>query len=138
MELTLVPPAGVRAAWPLILQSLQAVQAKTADDWIPEDVYHALKSGEAACHLASGASGFCGILITTRAVAEFSGTPALHVWIVHNTGPADVLEAGLPLLRDMARKGGFTRITFGSPRPGWAKRFPLVSAIYAIPMEATQ
>jgi hypothetical protein len=135
MELTLVPPAGVRQAWPLILPSLQAVLAKTHDDWIPEDVYHALKSGEAACHLATDHSGFCGVLITTRTTAEFSGETALHVWIAHNTGNADVFAAGLPMLREMARKGGFTRITFGSPRPGWAKRFPLVSATYAIPME---
>jgi hypothetical protein len=135
MELTLVPSAGVRQAWPLILPSLQAVQAKTADDWIPEDVYHALKSGEAACHLGTDANGFCGVLITTRTTAEFSGTPALHVWIVHNAGDADLLEAGMPLLRQMAQKAGFARITFGSPRPGWAKRFPLVSATYAIPME---
>jgi hypothetical protein len=137
MELTLVPPAGVRQAWPLILPSLQAVLSKTQDDWIPEDVYHALKSGEAACHLATGPQGFCGILVTTRTHTEFSGTTALHVWIVHNTGESDVLEAGLPMLREMAKKGGFARITFGSPRPGWAKRFPLVSATYEIPMETS-
>lgn len=137
MELTLVTPQGLRAAWPLILPSLQAVQAKAADDWIPEDVYHAIKAGDAACHVGTDATGYCGILITTRTIAEFSGTPALHVWIVHNTGGADVLEAGLPLLRQMARRAGAARITFGSPRPGWGKRFPLISATYEIPLEAS-
>lgn len=103
--------------------------AKASDDWIPEDVYHAIKAGTAACHLSGD-----GLLITTLTRAEFSGTRALHVWIVHNTGGPDVIDANLPLLRAMAHRAGATKITFGSPRIGWAKRFPLVSATYEVPL----
>ena len=70
--------------------------------------------------------------MTTLTTAEFSGKQSLHVWIVHNTGPADALEAGLPMLREMAQKAGMASITFGSPRPGWAKRFPLIEATYEV------
>lgn len=134
MDFTLIQPAGLRAAWPRVRESLDAVLAKAADDWIPEDVYHSLKCGDAACHIATNDTGYAGILVTTLARAEFSGTPALHVWIAHNAGNADVFEAGLGLLRQMARKAGASRITFGSPRLGWAKRFPLVSATYEVPL----
>jgi hypothetical protein len=74
------------------------------------------------------------VLITTLTTAEFSGTRALHVWIVHNAGSADLLDEGMPMLRDMARHAGVSKITFGSPRPGWAKRFPLLSATYEVPL----
>ena len=73
------------------------------------------------------------MLITTLTRAEFSGKPALHVWIAHSVG-GDVFEAGLPMLRDMAKHAGAARITFGSTRPGWAKRFPLVTATYEVPI----
>lgn len=134
MEFTLIQPACLRAVWPTIRASLDAVQAKAADDWIAEDVYHAIKCGDAACHMATNDSGYAGILVTTLTRAEFSGTPALHVWIAHNTGQADVFDAGMVLLRQMAAKAGAARITFGSTRLGWAKRFPMVSATFEVPI----
>lgn len=44
----------------------------------------------------------------------------------------DAFTEGLDLIRQMARKAGATRITFGSPRMGWAKKFKLVSATYEV------
>lgn len=132
MNLVLIRPDELRQHWPRIMGSLCVVRAKAKDDWIAEDVYHAIKSGAAACHLAF-APDYAGLLITTLTRAEFSGTPALHVWIAHSVG-GDVFEAGLPMLREMAKHAGAARITFGSPRPGWAKRFPLVSATYEVPI----
>jgi hypothetical protein len=66
--------------------------------------------------------------------AEFSGQQSLHVWIAHNAGDADVLEAGISLLRQMANHAGAARITFGSPRKGWAKKFPMIHATYEVPL----
>lgn len=109
--------------------------AKAAEDWIKEDVYAALRMGSAICHIALDGTGFAGLMVTTRTVAEFSGEQALHVWIAHNEGEADVLDSGIALLREMAAKAGFRRITFGSPRPGWAKRFKLISATYEVPIQ---
>lgn len=125
----LVHPDDLRTHWPRIRASLDAVSAKTQDDWIAEDVYHAIKAGHAACHLCDD-----GLLITTLTRAEFSGTRALHVWIVHNIGDRDVIDANIPLLREMAHRANAVKITFGSPRLGWAKRFPLVSATYEVPI----
>lgn len=71
-------------------------------------------------------------MVTTMSRAEFSGTRALHVWIAHNEGDSNVIEAGMDLLRQMAGSMGVSRITFGSPRVGWAKRHKLVSAVYEV------
>lgn len=71
-------------------------------------------------------------MVTTISRAEFSGYPALHVWIAHNEGDTDVMEQGLELLRAMARQAGVSKITFGSPRVGWSKKYKLVSATYEV------
>lgn len=134
MNFLLIQPDALRTHWPLIRNSLDAVQAKAPEDWIAEDVYHAIKSGSAACHLAIGDKGYAGLLITTLTQTEFSREPVFHIWITHNVSDADTFEAGMGLIRDMARKSGATKITFGSPRMGWAKRFKLVSATYEVPL----
>lgn len=74
-------------------------------------------------------------MIVRVEVAEFSGAKALHVWIAHNAQGCDVFTAGEGLLKETAKRMGASRITFGSPRPGWAKRYPLISATYEIPTE---
>lgn len=103
------------------------------EDWIKEDVYHAIKSGSAACHVAMSDSGYAGLMVSCLSTAEFSGRRALHVWIAHNAGDACVIEAGLDLLRQTARSAQIDRITFASPRKGWAKRYPLLTATYEVP-----
>lgn len=45
MDFILVTPADLRAHWPRISASLDAVLAKANEDWIKEDVYAALKVG---------------------------------------------------------------------------------------------
>src|SRR3546814_17698471 len=80
-------------------------------------VYHSIKSGESACHLAYDGERYVGLLVSKISVAEFSGTRSLFVWIAHNEGSVDVLDAGLSLLRDMAGRANASRIPFGPPRP---------------------
>lgn len=53
IRLHLIPPGTLRQHWPDIRASLDAVRAKAVDDWIAEDVYHAIKAGHAACHVAT-------------------------------------------------------------------------------------
>lgn len=135
MNIVLVTPNALRGHWPAIRQSLDAVQAASPDDWIAEDVYHAIKAGTAACHIGIGETGYLGCLITTLTQAEFSREPGFHVWITHSMGDADVFAEGLGLVRAMAKAAGARRITFGSSRQGWGKRFALCRAVYEIPME---
>lgn len=135
MDFILVTPDTLRAHWPAIAPSLDAVRAKAPEDWIPEDVYHAIKSGLVACHLLVKQGQYAGLLVIRIEKAEFSGAPSLHVWIAHNAGDSDVFEAGEGLIKETAQRMGVSTITFGSPRPGWAKRYRLVSATYEIDQE---
>lgn len=132
MEFFLIKPSELRAVWPQVKSSLLAVQAKSQEDWIPEDVYHAIKSGEAALHLAKVSGELAGVLVTTVTFSEFAGRKFLHVWVAHNLGDSDVIDAGIGMLRDMAKGCGAEMITFGSKRAGWKSRYTTVSATYGI------
>lgn len=95
-------------------------------------MFHALKSGAAVCHIGVWEKGYAGLIVTTLRRAEFSGSPSLHVWIAHNEGDANVFDDSLSMLRQLAAKNGLAKITFGSPRLGWSKRYKLLSATYEI------
>lgn len=136
MDFVLVTPDALRAHWPRIKASLEAVRSKAeAEDWIDEDVYHAIKSGQSACHIVVGDTGYEGLLVTSLIQAEFSREPVFHVWIAHSLGEASAIDDGIDLIYRMARSAGAKKITFGSPRLGWQKRFRLLSAVYEVPME---
>lgn len=135
MDFHLVNPADLRAHWGHLSRSLHAVQKASPEDWIAEDVYHAIKSGAAACHIALNDHGYAGCMVTLLTRTEYSGECELHCWIAHNVGEADVIAEGVGMLREMAKKAGAKRITFGSSRLGWGKRYKLKSAVYEIPME---
>lgn len=134
MELVLITPNALRGHWERIKASLEAVRDKAKDDWICEDVYHAIKAGDAACHIGIGGTGYLGCMVTQLIPAEFSREPLFHIWIVHSLGDQDVFEAGQTLIQRMAKAAGASKITFGSPRLGWQKRFKLLSATYEVPL----
>lgn len=109
------------------------LDAMPPEDWIAEDVYHAIKSGESALYVVRGGGGF---VVFRRLVAEFSGTVDCHVWLAYNAGSVAEYDAALRLYQHVARQMGASRITFASPRPGWAKRFQVVTTTYSIPVES--
>jgi hypothetical protein len=132
MDFYLVNASNLRSVWPEVRASLDAVQAKSPEDWIPEDIYHAIKTGSAALHLAKEGGQLAGVLVTTVTFAEFSGRKFLHVWVAHNLAGTDVIEAGIDMLKAMARAAGAEMITFGSKRAGWKSRYQTVTATYGI------
>lgn len=132
IEFRWINPAHLHADWPLIRTSLEAVKAKCGNRWIPEDVYHLLKTNHSVLHMAYEAGEYAGLIVTTKTACEFSGEPELHVWIAHNVGDRNVIESGMEFLRQMARSAGVTRVTFDSPRLGWSKVHELESATYRV------
>lgn len=130
MQLVTIDPAGLRLVWNDVREGLDKMPAS---DWIAEDVYHAIRSSESALVMAYDGE-FVGFMVLRRLVAEFSKQVKLHVWLAYNKGDSDILTIGESHLRQLAEQMGAHRITFGSPRPGWAKRYPLVEATYEIPL----
>lgn len=135
MDFVLITPETLRAHWPVVRSSLDAIHAKAAEDWIAEDVYHALATRASLGWVAYEAGAYAGMIVMSLTTSEFSKERQLHVWLAHNAGSADVVTGAMELIQETAYRMGVKRITMGSPRPGWGKRFKPVSITYEIPME---
>ncbi len=134
MELILVKPAELRAHWPVISAALDSVIEATSPDWIKEDVFFRIKSGQAIAHLIYHLGAYQALFVLSPDKEEFSGASSLHIWLAHNAGDDAAYDFGLDAIKQIARNGGATRLTLESPRLGWAKRFRLVSATYEVPL----
>jgi len=132
MDIIPIHPDGLHTAWPRVKEGLLKILEQSPDDWFPEDVYHALKSGHAQLFVGTDTQGFAGFLVLRLVGREFSKVQDMHVWCAYSVGDADVFEAGLDFVRNAARQAGCQRITFGSKRTGWMKRFALDEIIYRI------
>lgn len=120
----LIHPERLRDVWDKVKAGLYDMPP---DDWIAEDVYHAIKSGDAVLYVCGD-----GFMVLRRIEEEFSRKVRLHVWLAHHPQGLDMYETGEALIRDCAMRMGAERITFGSPRKGWSKRYPMVSALYEV------
>jgi hypothetical protein len=116
---TPVKPDDLQDVWPLIQPGLLKVLKHSTDNWIPEDVYHAIKSGQSVLHLVYVEGDYCGFTVSTL-VTTFDGK-ALHFWIVYNASKVDIIKTFMPEVERLARAAGARRVTFWSPRR-WERR----------------
>lgn len=133
MNFILIPPDELHAVWQQVSEGLADMPA---DDWIAEDVYHLIKSGDSALYMALRDGTYDGFLVVRQLVAEFSRTPTLHVWLAYHVTTDNVREHVDGFLRQLAQNMGARRITFTSSRPGWARRYQQVHTTHELPMEA--
>ena len=122
---TAVPPDALHSVWPGLRSMLRVLQRKGGGDWIPEDVYREIAEGRAALFIAERS-----LLVLIAQKETFTGLPVLHVWLAYTA--AKNFDAGLQWVREHAKQYGFQKITFDSPRKGWAKRFTAESVRYRI------
>lgn len=126
----LIHPNDLRRVWGEVRKGLDTMPDA---DWIAEDVYHAIKSGDSALYVFTQAGQFAGFVVLRRQVAEFSGEVACHIWLAYSASDADAYQAAEGFIKSSAKHMGASRITFCSPRKGWAKRYPLKTSHYEIP-----
>lgn len=127
----LIAPAQLRSVW---LDVKRGLESMPAEDWIAEDVYHAIASGDAALYVFRESGTFAGFVVLRRLTAEFSGEIHCHIWLAYSESTRDAYSAAESFIKESAKHMGASRITFSSPRTGWAKRYPLLSATYEIPL----
>lgn len=105
-ELTYVPPHELSDCWDWIREGLFHVKHRSGGDWIPEDVYFALKTEAAMLYIVD--NGFCVLK-----VEEGFDCRRLHIWIAYSEGGGlDYITA----LEDIGRKAGCKKLTLASRR----------------------
>jgi hypothetical protein len=105
----------IRKWWPFVRDGLQRVQRHCVDDWIPEDVYASLIAGQSFLFIGQGKEPEIAIVVSP---AQSYGGLYWHVW----TTAGERHDDYLPLLEEHARRAGARRLTFFSPRRGWARK----------------
>jgi hypothetical protein len=118
-----IHPAELHDVWPWVQEGLLKVKKKTQADWIPEDVYSAIRNGTSTLHLGNQDEGF--LVLTPRNDWDCK---TLFIWIAYGEG--NVYEKYLPEIEQIAKSINARRIRFESSRKGWGKRFDYVTSIF--------
>jgi hypothetical protein len=121
VDLIPVKPEDIQEVWPPVVTGLKRIKDRrhTSEGWIPEDVYHALRSGSSVLHLCYVEGEYCGFTVSTL-LQQYDGK-ALHFWIVYNASKVDIIGTFMPDVELIARTAGAKRVTFWSPRR-WERR----------------
>ena len=115
-----IKPAQIRDHWPLIKEGLKKVES-LSKEWLVEDVYMSLRMGTCNLHILTIDGEYKGFTVTQQ--QDSYGSPVLHVWMGYSTADDfDILKECLNEIKLWAKAIEAKKITFGSPRKGWAKQ----------------
>ncbi|SOY56033.1 hypothetical protein [Cupriavidus taiwanensis] len=114
-----VHPQKLSDHWGKVREGLESLLASVECNWLPEDVYHALKTGKSTLHLCSDAGRFLGFVVLTPDTT-YDGR-VLHIWAAYSTTGRPMTEAFFPFIRQCAEAIDAKRISFASPRAGWGR-----------------
>ena len=117
--LRVIEPKHLAAEWDRVRAGLVEVKKATTDDWLPEDVYMALRQGEAVLYVGSGDAGeYLGFLVL-RLVATTHSTK-MEIWCAYSATSTPAMRRFLPHIQAVARNAGASGILFSSTRREWA------------------
>lgn len=111
-----VQPTFLHKVWPSIREELASIGAP--DYFIPEDVYTACKTGEAALFILNAHDQRIGWVVLKVIGSD------LHIWMLYSKSGYDVLDLFRKDLMKIAETAKATMLTFGTKRRGWDKVAP--------------
>tara|TARA_R100001377_G_scaffold80746_1_gene59846 strand:+ start:762 stop:1205 length:444 start_codon:yes stop_codon:yes gene_type:complete len=129
-----IPIDEVRYAYERIEPDLQIIRKKSYSDWIPADVYLALRNSSATLYMFYKKDEYIGFVVCSL-IADPSGEPTLFVWATYQKPEYNYVKAGFDFLDKLALEKNVQTIEFHTSRPGWAKTatangFKLTSYVY--------
>lgn len=120
-----IPPEALHSVWPFVRGGLEAIKARCTEDWIPEDIYAALKAKASQLYVTDG-----GFAVVTPQRSPHSGELYLQIWAAYAATQL-AYEEGDRLIEQIARNIGAKKIQIESPRKGWERKgFHPVRTVY--------
>lgn len=114
-----IEPRHLAAEWERVRAGLVEVKKATNDDWLPEDVYMAIRTGQAVLYLGTGDAGeYLGFLVL-RLVAT-THAKKMEIWCAYAVPGVSVMRRFLPHIKAVARNAGVSGILFSSARQEWS------------------
>jgi hypothetical protein len=117
--LRVIKPIHLGAEWERVRAGLVEVKKATTDDWLPEDVYMALRQGSAVLYIGEGRPGeYLGFLVL-RLVPTFHGQ-RLEIWCAYSATSEPLMRRFWPDIQVLAKNAGAGAVGFTSAREEWA------------------
>lgn len=117
--LRVIEPKDLAPEWERVRAGLVEVKKATTDDWLPEDVYMALRQGHASLYIGTGAHGEYLGFVVLRLLPTFHDSK-VEIWCAHSATKRPAMRKFLPHIKAIAANNGASRISFSSARPEWA------------------
>jgi hypothetical protein len=125
MNLRAIEPRDISFEWDRVRTGLLVVKRATNDDWLPEDVYMAIKTGTAHLFMGEDQDGdYLGFLVL-KLVPTFH-SKRLDIWAAYCSGKQSAMRIYLPKIKELAKQAGAQSIGFSSARPEWEKAAPRI------------
>lgn len=115
-----IKPDDLIFEWERVRAGLLEVMKHSAEDWLPEDVYLSLKTGNSALYVAEDAQGDYLGFVVLQVLPMFHGK-RLHVWCAHSTNTRWLVRTFNTDVQALAKEIGAKKVTFTSPRPEWQR-----------------
>ena len=129
-----IPVDEIRYAYETIESDLHVIRKKSYSDWIPADIYLALRNSNATLYMFYKEDIYIGFIICSM-IADPGGEPTLFVWATYQKPEYNYNKVGFTFLDNLALEKNVKVIEFHTSRPGWAKTatangFKLTSYVY--------
>lgn len=107
-----VAPDDLRGVWPDIRAAVQGIADKCEENWLPEDVFHELITGNASLWATPDRTGFAVLRLFSTAYSR-----DLFIWVAAIGDRPEGCAHYMPQFLEIARDNGCKRVTWESPRP---------------------
>ena len=129
-----IPIEDIRITYNTIEADLKRVMTKTYTDWIPADVYAALRNGSSELYMAYEKNYYAGFIVVSI-LNTAGGEKTLYLWVAYSAPKYNIIDAGVEFLEQLVQNTSITGMEFHSSRPGWTRAankhgFKAVTTVY--------
>lgn len=132
MTLTTIKPAELHVYWPFLERGLNDIHKRTKPDWLPPDVFMALRADAATACLVLRDARLLGFIIWHRQERVFSHILDVFVWAawslplreqLSTDNMPEAVARGYEYLLGIKQAIGASRIIMISPRKGFQRKY---------------
>ena len=129
-----IPLEDVKVAYNTIEPDLRKVAKKSYADWIPADVYAALRKGSSELYMVYEDKYYAGFVIVSI-LDDAGGEKTLHIWVAYSRPKYNIIGAGVEFLESLIQNTSITGMEFHSDRSGWSRAakkhgFKAITTVY--------
>jgi hypothetical protein len=116
-----VAPQQLHSVWDMVEDDIESCRTNDPDDTWIQDVYCAIKTGQATLYLGMVNNAYIGMTVCNVVTDPFSGRRTFNIWYLNCRQGIDFLNMALPTLESYARATGAEKVSFVATRDGFRR-----------------